>query len=126
MFNRWMAAAAAALVLAGAAHAEDISIPINMTAPMRLPQPAEGVSIGNPAIAGVSVQDERLLFITGRAYGTTNLVVVGANGRTIFSGRVTVTPDTQGTVTVQRGGSDTVSLACSPVCELPNANDDPS
>lgn len=109
------AVAACAVMMTGAAFAEDITIPIDMTAPMRLSQPAEGVSIGNPSIAGVSVQDPSLIFITGRSYGTTNLVIVGAGGRTIFNGRVTVTQPDAGVVTVQRG-TETATLACAPSC----------
>jgi Flp pilus assembly secretin CpaC len=116
--RRWIEISIAALALfaaATAARAQDISVPIDMAAPVRLSGPAEGVAIGNPTIAGVSVQNDRLLFVTGRAYGTTNLVVVGAGGRTLFNGRVTVTPDESGMVTVTRG-TDMQRLACAPVC----------
>lgn len=120
MAMRGFRAALAALGLmaglaAGAATAEDIVIPIDMTAPMRLSAPAEGVAIGNPSIAAVSVQNERLLFITGRSYGTTNLVIVGHDGRTIFNGRVTVAPSDEGLVTVHRG-IESAQLACAPSC----------
>ncbi|MGE0045122.1 MAG: pilus assembly protein N-terminal domain-containing protein [Hyphomonadaceae bacterium] len=115
MLKRLALASVALLAMAGAAAAHDISVPIDQAAPVRLMAPAEGVAIGNPSIAGVSVQNSQLLFITGRSYGTTNLVVIGANGRTLFSGRVTVTPDESGVVTVQRG-METARLTCSPVC----------
>jgi len=110
-----MAALMAVALFAGAARADDIVIPIDMTAPMRLDAPADGVAVGNPSIAGVSVQNDRLLFITGRSYGTTNLVIVGQDGRTIFNGRVTVTPDESGVVTVQRG-VESAQLSCAPSC----------
>ncbi len=48
------------------------------------------MAIGNPSIAGVSVQNDHFLFVTGRSYGTTNLVVVGRDGRVLYSGRVVV------------------------------------
>lgn len=116
--------AVAALLLAGAAHAQDIRVALDAAAPVRLAAPAQGVAIGNPAIAGVSVQNERLLFVTGRAYGSTNLVVVAGDGRVIYSGRVTVTPDEEGAVIVTRGPNPTQvnsrveveRLECSPVC----------
>src|SRR5262249_54024925 len=104
-----IAAIALVAAAAGAARPEDIVVPIDMAAPVRLSAPAEGVAIGNPAIAGVSVQSDRLLFVTGRAYGTTNLVIVGPGGRTLFNGRVTVMPDESGQVTVTRG-TDTMRL----------------
>jgi Flp pilus assembly secretin CpaC len=117
--RRWIEASIAAVVLlaaaAGAARAHDIVVPIDMAAPVRLSAPAEGIAIGNPAIAGVTVQNDRLLFVTGRSYGTTNLVVIGAGGRTLFNGRITVAPDETGLITVTRG-METQRLACSPVC----------
>lgn len=117
MFRGWAEASIALLALfgAGVAHAHDISVPIDQATPVRLMAPAQGVAIGNPSIAGVSIQNDTLLFITGRSYGTTNLVVVGQNGRTLFSGRVTVTPDETGVVTVTRG-LETARLSCSPIC----------
>jgi hypothetical protein len=82
---------------------------------VRLAAPAEGVAVGNPSIAGVSVQNDQLIFVTGRAYGSTNLVIVGANGRLLYSGRITVTPDEAGAVMVTRG-VETVRLECTPLC----------
>ncbi|NWG52305.1 MAG: pilus assembly protein N-terminal domain-containing protein [Hydrogenophilaceae bacterium] len=129
MAKRMLAGALAALSLmagplAGTANADDIVIPIDMTAPMRLQMPADSVSIGNPSIAGVSVQNDRLLFITGRSYGTTNLVIMAHDGRTIFNGRVTVTPSDDGTVTVYRG-VESAQLACAPSCRpRPDIGDD--
>jgi hypothetical protein len=82
---------------------------------VRLAAPAEGVAVGNPSIAGVSVQNDQLIFVTGRAYGSTNLVIVGANGRLLYSGRITVTPDEAGSVMVTRG-TQTARLECTPLC----------
>lgn len=107
--------AVAAASFAASAYAHDIRVSLDAATPLRLSSPAQGVAIGNPAIAGVTVQDERLLFVTGRAYGTTNLVVVGGDGRVIYNGRVTVTPDEQGAVMVTRG-SETTRLECTPLC----------
>ncbi|MGE0595002.1 MAG: pilus assembly protein N-terminal domain-containing protein [Hyphomonadaceae bacterium] len=115
----------AAVVLAGAASflaattaiaaANDIRVALDQAAPIRLAGSAEGVAIGNPSIAGVSVQNDRLLFVTGRSYGTTNLVVVGAEGRVLYSGLVTVSPDETNVVMVTRGAA-TARLSCTPLC----------
>jgi len=107
--------AAAVFVSAGAAHARDIRVALDQAFPIRLSEPAEGVAVGNPAIAGVSVQNDRFLFVTGRSYGATNLVVVGENGRVLYSGRVVVTPDETDVVMVTRGG-ETARLECTPLC----------
>jgi Flp pilus assembly secretin CpaC len=102
-------------VSAEVARANDLRVALDQSVPVRLAQPAEGVSIGNPSIAGVSVQNDRFLFVTGRAYGTTNLVVMGADNRVLYSGRVTVTPDETNVVMVTRGGQ-TARMECTPLC----------
>lgn len=116
---RKAAAIAAALVFtvmsATSAAAEDIRVALDQAFPIRLAAPAEGVAIGNPGIAGVSVQNDRFLFVTGRSYGTTNLVIVGAEGRVLYSGRVTVIPDETNVVVVTRG-TESARLECTPLC----------
>lgn len=113
------AAAAFALSLfllgSGRAVANEIRVALDQAFPIRLAEAAEGVAIGNPTIAGVSVQNDRFLFVTGRSYGTTNLVVVGGNGRVLYSGRVTVVPDETDVVMVTRAG-ETARLECTPLC----------
>ncbi|HVV33835.1 MAG TPA: pilus assembly protein N-terminal domain-containing protein [Vitreimonas sp.] len=108
-------AAAASLLGASIASAQDIRVALDQAFPVRLADAAQGVAIGNPSIAGVSVQNDHFLFVTGRSYGSTNLVVVGDNGRILYSGRVIVTPDETGAVIVTRG-TEMARLECSPVC----------
>src|SRR5262245_49718768 len=108
-------AAACVFVASTPAFAREIRVALDQAFPIRLAEAAEGVAIGNPSIAGVSVQNDRFLFVTGRSYGSTNLVVVGANGRLLYSGRVTVTPDETNVVMVTRGAS-TARMECTPTC----------
>ena len=108
-------ATAGVLLVAGQASARDIRVALDQAFPIRLSESAEGVAIGNPSIAGVSVQNDRFLFVTGRSYGSTNLVVVGAAGRVLYTGRVVVTPDETDVVMVTRGG-ETARLECTPLC----------
>lgn len=100
---------------ASSADARDIRVALDQAFPIRLAESAEGVAIGNPSIAGVSVQNDQFLFVTGRAYGSTNLVVVGEGGRVLYSGRVVVTPDETDVVMVTRG-VETARLECTPLC----------
>lgn len=110
-----VAAAAALFMFAAPASARDVRVALDQAFPIRLSEPAEGVAIGNPSIAGVTVQNDMFLFVTGRSYGSTNLVVVGQNGRVLYSGRVVVTPDETDVVMVTRG-VDTARLECTPLC----------
>lgn len=108
-------AAVASFVNAGIASAQDIRVALDQAFPVRLSEAVQGVAIGNPSVAGVSVQNDHFLFVTGRSYGSTNLVVVGPDNRVLYSGRVVVTPDETGAVIVTRG-TETARLECSPIC----------
>jgi Flp pilus assembly secretin CpaC len=110
-----VAAAAALFMFAAPASARDIRVSLDQAFPIRLSEAAEGIAIGNPSIAGVTVQDDMFLFVTGRSYGSTNLVVVGNGGRVLYSGRVVVTPDETDVVMVTRG-TETARLECAPLC----------
>jgi Flp pilus assembly secretin CpaC len=110
-----VAAFAAACMLASPAAARDIRVALDQAFPIRLAEAAEGVAVGNPSIAGVSIQNDRFLFVTGRSYGSTNLVVVGEGGRVLYSGRIVVSPDETDVVMVTRG-VETARLECTPLC----------
>jgi Flp pilus assembly secretin CpaC len=121
----WAAGAAMmAVVVGGIAEAGEVQVALDQSRPIVLPSVATGVVIGNPTVAGVSVQNDRLLFVTGRSYGSTNLIVVGANGRPIYEARVTVIPDENNVVMVTRGTA-TARLDCNPLCRRrPDISDD--
>ena len=118
-----LAALVASLLAAGAAQAQDIRVAIDQAFPVRLASSAAGVAIGNPSIAGVSMQNDRFFFVTGRSYGTTNLTVVDSNNHVMFSGRVVVVPDETNTVRMMRN-NETASFECTPTCRpAPNIGD---
>lgn len=122
----FVAALAIVCVLSSPAFAHDIRVALDQAFPIRLAEPAQGVAVGNPAIAGVSIQNDRFLFVTGRSYGSTNLVVMGADNRVLYSGRIVVAPDETDVVMVTRG-VDTARLECSPLCRpRPDIGDGPA
>lgn len=124
MHRLFQAAAFAAAFLAAPAFAGELRVPLDQSRPIELNQPISGVVIGNPTVAGVSVQNDRLLFVTGRSYGQTNVIIVGANGRPMFETMVTVVPDESNVVMVTRGNA-TSRLDCTPLCRRrPDISDD--
>jgi len=115
-----------ALSATAPAFARDIRVSLDQAFPIRLSEPAEGVAVGNPSIAGVSIQNDQFLFVTGRSYGSTNLVVVGEGGRVLYSGRIVVSPDETDVVMVTRG-VETARLECTPLCRpRPDIGDGPA
>jgi hypothetical protein len=107
----------AGIVLARAAAeaAEPISIYIDRAKVMRISRPAATVIIGNPAIADATIQDNQMLIITGRSYGTTNLIVLDSNGQPIADEILTVQAADDSLVTVFKR-DDRQTLSCNPDC----------
>lgn len=109
--------AAALLLSTGAALAQSagtLTVERDHTQRLGLRAAAGSVIVGNPAIADVTVVDERTLFVSGRAYGSTEVVVLDALGRTIHQVQVVVTqPGSQ--VRVWRG-VELTEMACGATC----------
>lgn len=102
--------------LASAATAEEpISVVVDRAKVLHISQPADVVIIGNPAIADATIQDSQTLIITGRSFGTTNLIVLDKQGRSIADNLVTVSPANDEVVTVYRRASRQ-TLSCTPEC----------
>ena len=108
--------AIAGTLFAAPAMAESLVVSVDRATIMRLDQPAATIIIGNPAIADASVQNREMLIVTGKAYGSTNLIVLDGQGQVISESTIYVQAVQDGAVTVQRG-MDKVSLACTPNCE---------
>ena len=76
----------ASMALAGGLY----SVDLNKTEIVRLPENAGAVVIGNPEIADVTVHSANTLFVVGRGYGETNLVVLNSSGHTIMNADIQV------------------------------------
>jgi Flp pilus assembly secretin CpaC len=109
------AAAVAAVLVALPAQADTIAVSVDRAKVMRISRPADVVIVGNPAIADATVQDNQTLIITGKSFGTTNLIVLDAMGQSIADSIVTVTQPDDGLVTVYRRASRQ-TLSCTPDC----------
>jgi Flp pilus assembly secretin CpaC len=100
-----------------AAATQDVTVNIDQAALLRLERPAAEIIVGNPSIADVAVQSGKVLVLTGKSYGETNLIVMDADGKVIVSRRLIVQEPNGGFVTVYRGGNDRETLHCAPNCE---------
>jgi hypothetical protein len=111
-----VAAAIPAFVGVSSANADEMRVTVDQAAVIRLPAAAAGVIVGNPSVAGVAVQSDRMISVTGRSYGVTNVIVVGHAGQILFSSDVRVVGQQAGVVTVQRGPAQE-RYDCAPRCE---------
>ena len=117
-----------ALVLAGsplaiAATPKDHMIEafIDQTEILNLPYPAGSLIIGNPGVVNVAVHDDRTLLLTGKSFGSTNLIVLDAVGRTIFRSQIHVAENRAGdNLTIARGNK-TETLSCATRCRPVNS-----
>ncbi len=101
--------------LPGLAVADPITVTLDQARILRVAAPAGTIIIGNPSIADATLQDAQTLVITGRAYGSTNLLVLDAEGEPIADDQLVVQAPTD-TVTVYRGASR-ASMSCFPLCQ---------
>lgn len=82
---------------------------------VKIPQGAQTLVIGNPLIADVTMlKNSQLMVITGKSFGTTNLIVLDKSGAQVGESIVTVVP-AEDKLVVQRG-SHRESLSCLPKC----------
>ena len=96
----------------------NIDVLIDQAMMLRLERPAAEIVVGNPSIADVAVQSGKVLVLTGKSFGETNLIVLDAQGEIIINRRVVVQEPRSGYVTVYRG-SNRETLYCAPNCETP-------
>lgn len=110
-----IAALLLAFSAAPSAAAPSLVVPLDHATRLHLSHPAGSVVVGNPAVADVTVVDAHTVFVTGRGYGVSEVVVVDPLGRTVWQGEVVVTAPESGQVSVYRGAQVT-EMACAAVC----------
>jgi len=112
---------AAALVLAAASATqatatEAVDVLIDFAKVMKLERPAASVIIGNSGIVDATISDPKLIVLTGKAAGTTNLIILDAEGEPITDAVVTVSSSRRQLTTVFRR-AQRATYSCAPVCE---------
>lgn len=124
----------AALLASGAALAapprpalpvarEPFKVTVDQTVTLKIGSPAESVVIGNASIADVAVFDSRTLLVTGKSFGSTNMLVLDHTGRTVYAAELTVTGPTNGALTIVRNDG-VYSYSCTDKCRpTPMAGD---
>jgi Flp pilus assembly secretin CpaC len=110
------AALAALLLLAGAAAAEPIAVTLDQAKVVKMPEKVSTVVIGNPLIADVSIQPGGVMVVTGKGYGSTNVVALDRTGNVLMERPVEVRGPGEGVIVVYRG-VERESYNCVPKCE---------
>jgi hypothetical protein len=111
---------AAALFVALAATpaaADSISVYVDQARLMKLPDRVTTIVIGNPLIADATLQAGGILVLTGKGYGSTNVLALDRTGRVLMDKTVTVTGPSSGDLVVVYRGVERESYSCAPDCE---------
>ncbi len=101
---------------AGMARAVNLNVEIDQAKLVELDRPAAEIIIGNPSIADVAVQSGKLLVVTGKSAGLTNLMALDGSGKLIYDKKVFVAADKQRLVTVSKGTAR-ATFTCTPQCD---------
>lgn len=123
------AVTAAAAAAGPAAAAARFSVPISHSARLQIPGAAGSVIVGDPSVADAVVINAHTIYVQGKGYGETEIVVLDRAGREVWQADVTVITASGSRVTVMRGsvgasggagaagGAAMVSeMTCSDVC----------
>jgi hypothetical protein len=120
----FFAAGALLTALAVHAHADEIQVPIDNARTLIFSAPMRTVSIGNPAIADITVIDRTHILILGKTFGATNIIALDAAGHEALNEQIVVTDRPGRTVIVQRGIARTTLMCTTAHCEAAPAPGD--
>ncbi len=105
-----------AMLAAPAASAAPFTVNVDQAHIMRLPDKVATIVIGNPLIADASLQSGGILVVTGKSFGSTNLLALDRAGKIIMDTTVQVMGPPNGDLVVVYRGVDRESYSCTPEC----------
>ena len=107
-----------AATLGGSAQADSITVNIDEARIMKLPERVATIVIGNPLIADAALQSGGVLVVTGKGYGSTNMLALDRSGRVLMDKTVQVLSSVASTdLVVVYKGVERESYSCAPDCE---------
>lgn len=99
------------------AFADDmISVVVDHAKLVRLPPRIATIVVGNPLIADVALQAGGTMVVTGKGYGSTNVMALDQDGGVVVDRQIQVEGPRDKLVTVYRG-VERESYSCTPVCQ---------
>src|SRR5476651_1385928 len=105
-----------ATAAATSAQADTITVSVDSAQIMKLPDKVATIVIGNPLIADATLQNGGILVVTGKGFGSTNLLALDRAGRVIMDKTVQVLGPTGSDLVVVYKGTARESYSCTPEC----------
>src|SRR6478752_2472722 len=109
--------AAAGVISAAPAKADTLSINVDQAQIMHLPEKIATIVIGNPLIADATLQSGGVLVVTGKGYGSTNLLALDRGGKVLMSKTVQVLGAGADDVVTVYKGVERETYSCASECE---------
>lgn len=108
---------AAAALGTAPARADSVTVNVDQARLLKLPARVTTIVIGNPLIADATLQSGGILVVTGKGYGSTNLLALDRSGRVIMSKTVRVLGPIGDNLVVVYRGTERESYSCAPECQ---------
>jgi hypothetical protein len=99
------------------ARADSINVNMDEARVLKLPEHVATIVIGNPLIADASLQSGGMLVITGKSYGSTNLIALDRSGKKLIDKTIQVVGAPGSELVVVFKGVDRESYSCTPECQ---------
>ncbi len=106
----------AAAIGATPTQADTITVNVDAAQIMKLPEKVATIVIGNPLIADAALQAGGILVVTGKGFGSTNLLALDRAGRVVMDKTVQVLGPGGRDLVVVYKGTARESYSCTPEC----------
>lgn len=104
------------LAAIAASDTDAVAVIVDQARVIKLPERVATIVVGNPLIADVTLQPGGMVVVTGKGYGSTNMIAMDRTGAVLADRSIQVEGPTDKLVTVFRG-VDRESYSCTPVCQ---------
>jgi hypothetical protein len=103
------------MTLAGTGD-EPVEVIVDQAKIIKLPEKVATIVVGNPLIADVTLQPGGMVVVTGKGYGSTNMIAMDRAGGILADRSIQVEGPNDKLVTVFRG-LERESYSCTPACQ---------
>ena len=95
---------------------ELVAVVVDQAKIIKLPEKVATIVVGNPLIADVTLQPGGMVVVTGKGYGSTNMIAMDRAGSVLADRSIQVEGPSDRMVTVFRG-IERESYSCTPTCQ---------
>ncbi len=107
----------AAVLIAPPALAETVTVSVDEAHILKMPDRVATIVIGNPLVADATLQSGGILVVTGKGFGSTNLLALDRAGKVVMDRTIQVLGPSGSDIVVVYKGVERESYSCAPDCE---------